>query len=503
MLFDYEAFKLCSDSTFPCLIFWGADYQSFYNEGFARLMRIDETTYFGKQGSSLFCQVAWKTIQPMIDSVIQNRTALGAEDQLLYLERKGFLEECYFDCNFEPIILGDIIQGVYCTLLESTKRVIDHRRLNLLTQLSKETHQSQSLSQTCETITTILDRFASDVPFTLTYLIKSSDQQDHLGASGLDETYRDFFRAEDFSDEIKYVEDLNDSISKAVLIPIKSIGQSHPFCMIILGISPSLELNDDYKEFHILLSRFLSTILSKIQMLENKQKDLLSRDEFISIASHEFKNPITALKLRLSLTQKKIDLTKNIGPTLEEINECIKVAEKQVDRLTSLVEELLDVTRIQRGKFQFLFEEMNLYQLLQEVKDRFKDAFERAGNTIDIHVDQNLVVRWHRSRIDQVFSNLLSNTLKYAPGTVVQISVKKEYSIIRIEYADNGPGIPKERHQQIFERFVGGQSSARVGGLGLGLYIVREIVRGHGGNIQLESEVGKGSKFIILLPMKP
>ena len=466
-------------------------------------MQIHEATLYDQEGSSLFCNEAWEVIKPLIDTVFQTRTSLGAEGQLLHLDRKGFLEECYFDYNLEPITLGDVLQGVYCTMIESSKRIIDQRRLNLLTQLSNETHQSQSLSQACETITTILNRFRADVPFTLTYLLKSNDKRDHLCSVGIDESYRDFFKAEDFSDEMKYVEGLDNSVSKAVLIPIKCIGHIHPFCMVILGISPALELNDDYKEFHILLSRFLSTILAKIQMIESKQKDVISRDEFISIASHEFKNPITALKLRLALTKKKIDLEKNLGPTLVEMVECIKIADQQADRLTSLVNELLDVTRIQRGKFQFLFEEMNLYQLLQEVQGRFKDELDRGGNTLEVMVEKDLMVRWHRSRIDQVFANLLSNTLKYAPGTKVQITVKQEFSIIRIEYMDNGPGIPKEKHQQIFERFVGGQNSDRVGGLGLGLYIVREIVRGHGGNIQVESEVGMGSKFIILLPTHP
>ena len=466
-------------------------------------MKIDETTFFGKEASSIFCKEAWPTIKNMVDSVIESHSSLGVEGQLLYLDRKGFLEECYFDFNLEPITLGDMVQGVFCTMIDSSKRIIDERRLNLLTQLANETHRSQSLSQCCEIITTILNRFRSDVPFTLTYLLRSDEKRDQLTNISNDENYREFFDTQDFSDEIKYVEGLKNSVSKAVLIPIKCAGKIHPFCMIIFGISPTLELNEDYKEFHILLSRFLASILSKIQMIESKQRDLSSRDEFISIASHEFKTPITALKLRLALTKKKIDLTRDLGPTLEEIDECIKTSDQQADRLISLVDELLDVTRIQRGKFQFFFEEMNLCELLDEVTSRFDDQLQKSGNTLEVILEDDLVVNWHRSRIDQVFANLLNNTLKYAPGSKIRITAKQENSIVKIEYCDEGPGIPKDKQPNIFERYEGGQTSTRAGGLGLGLYIVREIVRGHAGSIQVESEDGMGSKFIILLPINP
>lgn len=466
-------------------------------------MKIDETTFFGQEASSIFCKEAWPTMKSMVDSVIDSHNSFGSEGKQLYLDRKGFLEECYFDFSIEPIYLGDIIQGVFCTMIDSSKRIIDERRLNLLTQLSNETHRAQSLSQACETITTILNRFRADVPFTLTYLLLSDEKRDHLCTAGTDDSYREFFNSQDFSDEIKYVEGLKNPVSKAVLIPIKSIGKLHPFCMIIFGISPTLELNNDYKDFHLLLARFLSTILSKIQMIESKQRDLSARDEFISIASHEFKTPITALKLRLALTRKKIDLDKALGPTLNEMYECIKTSDQQADRLTNLVDELLDVTRIQRGKFQFFFEEMSLSELLNEITTRFDDELERLGNSIEITLEDDLIVRWHRSRIDQIFANLITNTLKYAPGTKIRITAKQEFSIVRIEYNDDGPGIPKEKQPNIFERFEGGHSSTRLGGLGLGLYIVREIIRGHGGSIQVESDEGQGSKFIILLPINP
>lgn len=502
-LFDLEAFKLCSDSIFPSVIFWGPQHRCFFNEAFAALIKINSSTFFGKEAGTVFNNETWRFFLPQVENVLESHNSLGAEGQLVYLDRKGFLEECYLDYSLEPIMVGDMVQGVFCQIIESTKRMVDQRRMEMISQLAYETLKARTLTQACSMITTILNRYTSDVPFTLTYLLKSQDQRD-LCTAGVDKKLKDIFNNLEFSeDEMTYIDGLKNSVSKAVLIPIKNIGQSKPFCMIILGISPTLELNEDYKAFHLLLSRFLSTILTKIQMLESKQRDLVARDEFISIASHEFKTPITALKLRLALTKRKIDVDKKTGPTPEEMIECIKTADQQADRLTSLVDELLDMTRIQRGKFQFSYEQMEVCAMIDEVIERFKEEMQRSGNTLDFDRKGDIMVHWHRSRMDQVLSNLISNSLKYAPGSKICIVPTQLDNKIKIEFSDNGPGIPKEKQLRIFNRFEGGHSSQRVEGLGLGLYIVREIIKGHNGTIEVQSEEGKGTKFTILLPQKP
>ncbi len=466
-------------------------------------MKIDFDIFFGKEGCSVFCQDAWTYFKPLLSEVIENNTSIGSEGELIYLERKGFLEECYFDYNLEPMLVGDMVQGVHCTLIESTKRVLDERRLNLLTQLSNETHKSQTIENACETVVSILNRFREDVPYTLTYRLRQKGEIDPQSPAVNDEILDEIFRSKTYSDEIKYVDGIKHPVSKAVLIPIKSATQSNPFCLIIFGISPRLELNDDYKEFHILLSRFLSTIFSKIHMFETQQRDIVDRDDFISIASHEFKTPITALKLRLALTKRKIDLNKSIGPTPSEMNECIKTADQQADRLTSLVEELLDMTRIQRGKFVFSFCDMNLSDLIREVLLRSEEELLRTGHIVELEVPEELRVNWHLSRMDQVFTNLLTNTLKYAPGSRIRIKATCEFEIVRIEFSDNGPGIHEDKVGRVFERFEGGHSSARVGGLGLGLYIVKEIVKGHGGTIEVKSRLNEGTLFILCIPANP
>ena len=502
-LFDLEAFNLCTESTFPSVIFWGTKFKCFYNSGFSELMKFDGSTFFAKEGSIVFCKEAWKVLLPLLQEITSLKSSIGAQGQLIHLDRKGFLEECYFDYSLEPVFCGDLVLGVYCTLIESTKRILDQRRLNLLTQLSIENHQSNSIVQACEIVTNVLARFKEDIPYSLTYLIRPNEEGDQLCSEDIDENLKDLIRTKKAADKIEYIGGLKNPSSKAVLIPIKSSGQTNPFCMLILGISPKLELNDDYREFHTLLSGFLSTILSKIQLIECKQRDLVARDDFISIASHEFKTPITALKLRLALTKRKINIDQGTGPTMAEISECIKTADQQADRLLGLVDELLDMTRIQRGKFQIVFEELKVKDLLADMCRRFEDQLDRSGTRLTISISDDIQVRWHRSRMEQVLSNLMTNSLKYAPGADIRIEVKQEFSTVRITFEDTGPGIACDKLSRVVERFEGGQSSQREGGLGLGLFIVREIIRGHRGSIEVSSQEGQGCKFIISVPCEP
>lgn len=502
-LFDLEAFKICSDSLFPSVIFWGPHYRCFFNQAFADLIKINSAAFFGKEAPTVFNHETWRFLLPQVEDVLEGQSTVGAEGQLVYLDRKGFLEECYLDYSLEPMMTGDMVQGVFCQFTESTQRILDQRRLKLISQLASETLKARTLTQACSIVTSILNHYTSDVPFTLTYLLKSQDQR-NLCSEGVDNNLKNIFNDLKFSEsEITYIDGLKNQVSKAVLIPIKTLGRQKPFCMVILGISPTLELNEAYKEFHLLLSRFLSTILTKIQMLENKQKDLVARDEFISIASHEFKTPITALKLRLALTRRKFDLVKKITPSPEEMIECIKTADQQADRLTSLVDDLLDMTRIQRGKFLFTYEQMEICSMLNEVIARFQEELQRCGNTLQFAPTNDIVVYWHRTRMDQVLTNLISNSLKYAPGSKICIEVALVGNQVKIEFSDNGPGISRDKQARIFNRFESGYTSQRIEGLGLGLYIVREIIKGHHGTIDVYSEEGKGTKFIMLIPQKP
>ena len=255
---------------------------------------------------------------------------------------------------------------------------------------------------------------------------------------------------------------------------------------------------------HTLAYATVSRDITERRKLEQSLREAVSvRDEFLSIASHELKTPITSLKLQLQMSRRMFRPELTQAPSPESLARAIDTSARQVDRLTALVEDLLDVARIQSGKLQFSFEETLVEALIGEVVSRFTEQIELVRSRLSVEVSPGLVAWWDRSRIEQVMVNLLSNAIKYAPGGALRISVTQRGGWATLIVQDSGPGIPRERQSQIFERFERATSSRSISGLGLGLFIVREIVRGHRGRVSVESEPGEGAKFIVELPLVP
>jgi PAS domain S-box-containing protein len=223
---------------------------------------------------------------------------------------------------------------------------------------------------------------------------------------------------------------------------------------------------------------------------ENLRQAIVARDEFMSIASHELRTPLTALKLQLQIAQR-------INPSEKSLSICLK----QVETLSVLMDELLDISRIQSGKLNFTFKKTNLSKLVFNLCHIFEEAFKKENTELICEFQQDIDGIWDSFRIEQVITNLIANALKYAPGKPVKIYVQGNEDNAQLYVQDSGPGIPKEKQKKIFDRFerVGSPS---VSGLGLGLYISHQIVEAHGGTIDLKSDLGKGSTFIVTLPRK-
>jgi two-component system CheB/CheR fusion protein len=237
------------------------------------------------------------------------------------------------------------------------------------------------------------------------------------------------------------------------------------------------------------------------KMEEDLRRALEAREEFLSIASHELKTPITSLKLQLQILNRKIKPEENILSDQNALSSLISNSIKQVDRITDLVDNLLDVSRIQTGKLLFNFEKINLSKSILSLLDCFRELFLQAGIVLDVRIEPDLECFVDKNRIEQVFINLFSNAIKYAPGKPVLISFKKIDGIAEFMIQDQGPGIASDKQSLIFNRFERANSSAKVSGLGLGLYISKYIVDTHKGKISVESSLGVGSIFKVDLPL--
>ncbi len=226
-----------------------------------------------------------------------------------------------------------------------------------------------------------------------------------------------------------------------------------------------------------------------------------ARDEFIVIASHELKTPITSLKLQLQMTRRQIRLETGAVPPIDQLARAIDVSTTQVNRLNQLIEDMLDVSRMQSGKLMFELERVNLLEIVLEVAERFAVELSNVRCDLKIDVPENIITRWDKGRIEQVLVNLIANAVKYAPGTELKISATKHDESVTIIVRDEGPGIPEEKQHLLFQRFGRAAPYLKITGLGLGLYISKQIIEAHGGTISMDSAEGKGTSFIIKLPL--
>lgn len=253
---------------------------------------------------------------------------------------------------------------------------------------------------------------------------------------------------------------------------------------------------------------FLGMAGTVIDIHDRKVADLMTRDalrardEFLSIASHELKTPLTTLKLQVDL-QKRID-QKNPGVMPESFKTFLNMTQKQVLRISRLVDDMLDVSRIRTGKFTFEWEDIDLCELVADVIDRLGDQFPKTSNSIPhISTCENALGRWDRMRLEQIVTNLLTNANKYGNDRPINVLITSDEKNVTLIVQDKGIGISPEDQTKIFDRFERAVSANDISGLGLGLYITKQIVQSFGGDISVESKVGEGSTFKIVLPKKP
>lgn len=278
----------------------------------------------------------------------------------------------------------------------------------------------------------------------------------------------------------------------AMLVPIVSRGK-------VLGVmsfnSGSKLYDEEDLDLAQELARRAGTAIDNALLYTSAQTAIRARDEFISIASHELKTPITALKLQFQMALRT--------PDFEKSQRALTQGLFHVDRLSSLVEGLLDVSRIQTRRLTLTPEECDLAELLSEVVESHRSQLTEKGCALTTVFEPGIRGQWDKLRLGQVLSNLITNVLKYAPGAPVSIEAHRHGNRVRISVHDHGPGIPEAQKHSIFNRFERGTHSREVSGLGLGLYIVRQIVQAHGGTIFLDDDNSVGTKMIIDLPLHP
>ncbi len=225
-----------------------------------------------------------------------------------------------------------------------------------------------------------------------------------------------------------------------------------------------------------------------------------ARDEFLSVASHELRTPLSTLLLQIQMLLQPLRRSPQAVLSREQMKPKLEMAEKQIKRLTRLIEELMDVTRITAGRLRLELEEIDLAAVVRDVVGRLGEEAVRTHSSIEVSAVTPVVGIWDPIRVEQVVTNLLTNAFKFGGGKPIEITVEERGLIGRLVVVDHGIGIAPEDVERIFHRYEQASSARPIGGLGLGLYIARQIIEAHGGTIRVESQLGAGSTFTIDLP---
>ncbi len=238
------------------------------------------------------------------------------------------------------------------------------------------------------------------------------------------------------------------------------------------------------------------------RLVRELEEAISARDDFLSIASHELRTPLTPIRLSVQSLKRKGQSLAAVMP--KGLTTQLETMDRQVGRLDTLINELLDVSRITVGRLDLELSEFDATVLVREVVGRFQQELDWGGYKVTLALDgpdKPAIGRWDRLRLDQVVSNLLSNAMKYGgERKTIELRVANDATGIEIAVRDHGVGISVEDQERIFERFERLISVRHFGGFGLGLWIVRQIVEAHGGRVQVQSAPGEGSTFTVQVP---
>jgi signal transduction histidine kinase len=288
-------------------------------------------------------------------------------------------------------------------------------------------------------------------------------------------------------------------LSRWVSVPLVSRGAV--IGVLTLGRRAEVETGLLSEGMAVELARRVAVAADNASLYEEAQEAIRLRDEFLSVASHELRTPLTPLNLKLGMLRRVAEQSGAGTLPAEQVASDITVAARHVQRLTNLVDHLLDVTRIRAGKLQLQLEVVDLAEVVRDSASRLTSMAIEVGSTLEVATPERCAGVWDRMRLEQIVTNLLSNALKYGGGRPVRLLLEdRSQRDVVLSVRDTGIGMEESVLRRIFGRFERGHSGRNYPGLGLGLYITRQIVTALDGTISVESVPGQGSVFTVVLP---
>ncbi|MHA3773249.1 ATP-binding protein [Verrucomicrobiota bacterium sgz303538] len=529
------AVRIMLASRQPVWIGWGAELIYFYNDPYQDIIGGRHPVALGKPTKDVWPEI-WDVIGPMLDTAMGGVEGTYVEEQLLVMERYGYPEETYYTFSYTPIP-NDVggAGGIICVNTDDTQRVIGERRIAALRALASGVADTNDAEEACQCAAKELEGCSYDVPFALIYLVESGGSEARLVASagvksGIDAAAESIsLRGDEKTSALwplratltgekhrvtglAVIADLPggpwpERTHTALVLPLSSgTAGVPPFGFLVAGVSPRCALDDAYEGFFDLLAASVAQGVANARALEEERRRAEALAEldraktaFFSNVSHEFRTPLTLMLAPLEelLARRDVDLPSTAAASLEMVN-------RNGLRLLRLVNTLLDFSRIEAGRVQATFEPTNLAAFTGELASVFRSACERAGLRLTVacpqlpepvFVDQDM---W-----EKIVLNLLSNAFKFTFEGEIAVSLANTGTHAELRVRDSGVGIPAEEMPRLFERFhrIESTRGRTHEGSGIGLALVHELVRLHGGQVSAESTLGQGTTFIVRLPL--
>ncbi len=530
------AVSICLNSRFPILLWIGPELRILYNDAYIPF--LGETKHpaaLGAPGLDVWREI-WTTIGPMHEEVAAGR-ATSVEDQQMFFARRLPREEVYVTFGYSPILAPDgiMVEGVFCACTETTTKVIGERRLATLRDLAACSRGLRTAEIACVDAVDVLRGNPLDIPFAAIYLLEEKGARARrfaetrldagwpmlpasipvIGGSSTDgpwplsrvvETGQPY----ELSDLPGTIGILRggpwpEAVETAIILPLAAPTQTRPAGFLIVGVSPRRILDADYRSFFDLVAGHIATSIADARAFEAERKRIEALAEidraktaFFSNVSHEFRTPLTLMMgpIEEILAAPDTALSPKHRTRLD-------IAHRNSLRLLRLVNTLLDFSRVEAGRIRANYEPVDLSDLTAELASNFQSACERAGLALAIECQplrQPIYV--DREMWEKIVLNLISNAFKFTFDGRIAVTISAENSSAVLRVADTGVGIPEEHLTKIFERFhrIAGKRGRTHEGTGIGLALVQELVRLHGGEIFVESRGGRGATFTVRLP---
>ncbi len=520
-------------SRFPMLLWWGPDLLHLYNDAYRPILRDKHPASLAAPAAEVWAEV-WDLAGPMARGVQEGGPATWTEDLQLFIHSGSMAEETYFTFSYSPVPGDDgKVGGILNTVQETTAKVQGERQIRMLHELAAQAAEAKSEQDAFRMAMEVLSTNELDLPFALIYSLNEEKELAQLVASCGLQGYEGAAKASEIaidaqtpsqswplaaalgSNQETVIDGLSSRFGplpmgrwearpeQALILPLIRTHQSKPYAFLIAGVSPHRVLDDRYKRFFLATTDQVMNVVANARAYEaetNRAEALAEIDRaktvFFSNVSHEFRTPLTLIlgPIEDALAQSEKSLQ----------GEPLEVVHRNALRLLRLVNSLLDFARIESGRLQPSFVPTDLATLTIHLASSFQSLLERAGLSLvidcpplpePIYVDP---AHW-----EKIVLNLLSNAFKFTFEGSITLSLQAHVDHVELSVRDTGIGIPAHELPRIFERFhrIEGAKGRSFEGTGIGLSLVQELVKLHGGTAYVSSVEGEGSTFSISLPM--